>query len=176
MIRYFLNIWTAVLAIVITATSLRAERPELFLMTPERLAEIKTSVLVPGTTHYETYQVMKTRADSADPFSFPASNLSYQRAYFAANAGMVYLISEDPSYATLAYEILRDAENADGDADPVNEHTTTTDKVLSAANMIGAFSVAYNYCYDGWTQAQRDWVLGRIEAGLDTLRIVSPDV
>ena len=51
---------------------------------------------------------------------------------------------------------------------PAGEGTPSSGTGLARAQTIASFAMAYNWGYEGFTQAQRDWILERVNEGFDT--------
>ncbi len=136
-------------------------RPPLFLVDEDRLAEMQTLVTVPGTTHYEMFEAMKARVDAND---IPGTG-SYQRGYMAREATFLYLVTGDTDYLETAFSRLEEVFTV---SEPAGEGTPSSGTGLARAQTLASFAMAYNWGYDGFTQAQRDWILDRVNEGFDT--------
>jgi PKD repeat protein len=155
--RGFLSLLALMLLGILTAQA----RPPLFLLDEDRLAEIQTLVTVPGTTHYEMFEAVKARVEANN---IPGTG-SYQRGYMAREAAFLYLLTGNTAYLDTAFTRLQEVFTV---SQPAGEGTPSSGTGLARAQTIASFAMAYNWGYEGFTQAQRDWILERVNEGFDT--------
>ncbi len=147
--------------------------PRLYINT-DRLTKIKAAIQVNSSHHKLAFTELKARVDKKDYSIYGGENSGYQMSYLAREAAMMYLLTDDSQYATLAYQTLQKVyttENTEvrlpsGDAESVNG-VKGKDYGLSRAMMCLAFGIAYDWCYNGWTAEQRTWVKSKLTIALD---------
>ncbi|MFP4241940.1 MAG: hypothetical protein ACLFQB_11100 [Chitinispirillaceae bacterium] len=164
----------ALLITVFTAVALYAQsHPRLFISS-ERLSEIKSAIETDDSHHNLAFAQLKARVDQNDYSIYNETNTGYQMSYLAREAAMMYLLTDDETYSTIAYETLQKVYSSENDqvripsgsAESVNGKSGK-DYGLSRAMMCLGFAIAYDWCYSGWTQEQRDWVYGKLITALD---------
>ena len=144
---------------VLAVTTLQA-RPPLFLMDEARLTELKRLITVPGTTHYEAYRAMKARVDANEILGIS----SYERSHMAREASLMYLLTGDKGYLDIAYNRLKEIYTL---SLPEGESTPDSGKGLGRAQTLAGFAIAYNWGYDGFTEAQRNWIAEKANDAFD---------
>ncbi|MCC5807938.1 MAG: carboxypeptidase regulatory-like domain-containing protein [Opitutales bacterium] len=133
--------------------------PRLFA-TPERIGRARAGMEQPGSHHAGAVQAMKDRV--AGPLSvYRAGNHEDDPNSFfswrAREAALLYLITDDPDYAQIAFDALQGI-TSDG---------IVGSNGLRRAMVSTGFAFAYDWAANGWTQEQRDWVHGEMLRGLD---------
>ncbi len=133
-----------------------------------KIAEIKAAIQVDGSHHQQAFAAMKARVDQNDwriyDENLSDNNNNYARTWLAREASFLYQITNDPSYAQIAFQAL-EAVYTNPDFDNVN---LQSDKGLTRAMVGLGFAIAYDWAAKGWTPEQRAWVKGKIIEGLDT--------
>lgn len=152
----------------ISIFTLNAQEFPRLLVTPERIDEIKAAIQVPGSAHQEAFAAMKAEVDANGEFIVGGGNRvssiwNYGRSYVAMRAGLLYQLTGEQVYADLAYDALYAVHN---DPDPSNRLPNEGYGLARATVGLG-FAFAYDFCQDGWTQEQRNYVRGRIIEALD---------
>ncbi|MFP4013410.1 MAG: T9SS type A sorting domain-containing protein [Chitinispirillaceae bacterium] len=163
-----------VLISLLTALTLYAQSHPRLFVTPERVTEIKSAIQVEDSHHKLAFTQLKARVDQNDYSIYNDNNSGYKMSYLAREAAMMYLLTEEASYAAIAYETLQKVYSAENDevripsgsAESVNGKRGK-DYGLSRAMMCLGFAIAYDWCYSGWTQEQRNWVKGKLIKALD---------
>ncbi|MCC5806022.1 MAG: hypothetical protein JJU00_06800 [Opitutales bacterium] len=128
--------------------------------TAERLEAIRAAAAVPGSHHAEVVGAMRARADagaSAYRGGFHEDRADYLNAWYAREAALLYLVTDEQQYADKALEALQ-AISGGG--------ITHSNGLWRAAVTLG-FAFAYDWAKEGWSESDREWVRERIEAGLD---------
>ncbi len=162
MFRKFVTLgYLLFLSFNLSAQNSHSPRPPLFLMDGDRLTELQTLVTVPGTTHYEAFQAMKARVDAND---IPGIG-SYERGYMAREATLLYLLTGEASYLDIAYTRLQEIYSV---SVPAGQAAPDEGSGLGRAQTLASFAIAYNWGYDGFTQAQRDWIAQKANDGFDS--------
>ena len=156
--------WRAAVGAALLLSSFSAlARPPLFLVDDASVVALRARVAVPGSTHQEAFQALQARVDANQI----AGVTSYERGYLAREAAFAYLLTETPAYAQLAYDRLAEIYTI---SVPAGEAAPDTGSGLGRAQTIASFALAYNWAYAGWTEAQRAWVLDKVNRGLDQYR------
>ncbi|MDY6784898.1 MAG: Calx-beta domain-containing protein, partial [Cyanobacteriota bacterium] len=140
--------------------------PRLFL-DGTKIDELKAAIQVEGSHHQAAFQAMKARVDENDWRVYDENpndgNYNYARSWLAREASLLYLLTEDTSYAQIAYNALYDVEN---NPDPDNRVPDSGYGLARA--MVGmGFAIAYDWARAGWTQQQQDYVRSQITTALD---------
>lgn len=170
--NYFLHpgigkvLFLSVLACVCFTSNLHAQHPRLYV-TAERISELQEAIKVNGSHHQQVYNAMKARADQNDwrvyDENLSDGNYNYARSWLARELSMMYLLTKDASYAQQAYDALYAVHN---DPDPDNR-VPESGKGLARAMVGLGFAIAYDWCYDAWSNAQRNYIKGKIMKALD---------
>lgn len=155
------------LALLLLAATPAVDHPSL-LVDRTRMQAIAAAVQVPGSSHAEMFALLKADVDAKAASviaggSRTGTNWNYARAALATEAGMLYAITGTQSYATIAYDALAAVHS---DPDPGGNLPESGVGLRRATVGIG-FALAYDLCHDGWTQAQRDHVRGKMILALD---------
>lgn len=140
------------------------------LLSPERLAEIRDAVEVPGSSHAEMLLSLQNEVDAnfaevidGGTRSLPGRN--YARGFLAKRAAMLYAVTEDTDYAEIAFNALEAMY-----VDPLGGNVLPDGlggKGLERATVGKAFAVAYDLAYHGWSEAQRNFVRDKMLSSLD---------
>lgn len=146
--------------LALAVSSLAAARPPLFLLDTARLEALRAAVAVPGTTHHDAFQALRSRVDAND---IPGNNTG-DRTDFAREAALAYLITGQTSYAQAAYQRLEEVYTV---SMPAGQGGPIAGQGLDRAQGIANFSMAYNWAYDAWTPEQRAWILDKLNEALD---------
>ena len=128
--------------------------------TAERLEAIRGAAAVPGSHHAEAVAAMRARADAgaaAYRGGFHEDRTDYLNAWWAREAALLYLVTDEPQYADKALQALH-AISGGG--------ITHSNGLWRAAVTLG-FAFAYDWAKEGWSESDRAWVRERIDAGLD---------
>lgn len=137
------------------------EKHPRLILTPSQVGALRQAVEQPGAHHRRVLAAMKQRVDiAAEDLAHGPRNLA--RATLAREAAVIYVITDDLRYATLAYEALRLI-----DQNPGERGLPDRGDGLSRAAAGLAFALCYDWCYNGWTILQRDAIRGRILDSLD---------
>lgn len=142
-----------------------AQRPPLFLLDSSRLEEIRSLVTIRDTPHFQAFEAMKTRIDPGNPLLVAGSYPNYKRAFYAREAAFLYLLTGEQLYADHAWQALDDIYNS---TDPEGIRRPDNGSGLNRSQTLSSFAIAWNWAYEGWTQSQRDGVMGKILSGLET--------
>jgi len=145
------------------------------LATPARLAVIREAVSVPGSHHEAVFSLMRERVESGDWNDYDLSDVgivdrpAYSRAFKALEASLTYLITQDQSYADIAYQSLRLIYD-----DPGEDVILPDDGYgLGRANTGMSFALCYDWCYNAWSGEQRNWISGKIKSAINAWPSVS---
>ena len=133
--------------------------PRLFA-TPERIGRARAGMEPPGSHHAGAIQAMKDRVTGPLSAYRPGSHEDDPNSFYswrAREAALLYLITDDPDYAQIAFEALQGI-TSDG---------IVGSNGLRRAMVSTGFAFAYDWAANGWTQEQRDWVYGEMLRGLD---------
>ncbi|MCC5789963.1 MAG: PKD domain-containing protein [Opitutales bacterium] len=154
--------------LMVMGATVQADTYPRLLIDADRLQDIRDAVDVPGSTHAEILAVMQADVDATADYIIGGSgrtgnNWNYARNFLARKAAMVYAVTEDPQYAQIAYDALYAVHNDPDPAYIVPEEG----KGLERATVGKGFAIAYDLCYNGWTQQQRDYIRGKINVALD---------
>lgn len=117
------------------------------LITPQRLAEIRTQIAIEGSSHQLAYQAMKVRVEQDDPVeAYFGRNRSYAPGYQAREAAFLSLLSEDAAqkkrYADKAHKMLMGGAKG----------SRTLGRSMYARNL----ALAYDWAWPAWTPQQRE--------------------
>ncbi|MDY7013385.1 MAG: Calx-beta domain-containing protein, partial [Cyanobacteriota bacterium] len=157
-------------AFAITQTSppaiAQSPSPRLFLDTA-KIDELKAAIEVEGSHHQATFQAIKARVDQNDWRVYDENpndgNHNYARSWLAREAALMYLLTDDTSYAQIAYDTLYDVHN---NPDPDNRLPESGYGLARA--MVGmGFAIAYDWAKTGWTQQQQDYIRSQMTVALD---------
>jgi len=129
--------------------------PRLFV-TPERVAEIREQVLVPGSHHALAFAALKDRVDNNR--AAPGDSGSYLNSYRAREAAMMVLLTEDP---VPAREYAQASFDAFAQCDPLGGSG-----LARGMNSIG-MGIAFDWCHNFWTDEQRVQTRQKILEALD---------
>lgn len=140
------------------------------LISPARLTEIQQAVTVSGSSHEQMLQILAADVDANHVDIIAGGNRrlpgrNYARGDLAQKAAMVYAVSGNTSYADIAFDALEAMYT-----DPLGGNVRPdglNGKGLERANVGKAYAVSYDLAYNGWSQAQRDYVRGKIIASLN---------
>ncbi len=156
-------------ALVFWVPSARSKTHPSLLATTARMHAIREAVSVPGSHHEAVFAVMKQRVESGNwtDYDLDAVGIidrpAYSRAFKALEAALTYQITLDESYADIAYKSLRLIYD-----DPGQELITPDAGYgLGRANTGMSFAFCYDWCYNAWDEQQRNWVSGKIRAGIN---------
>jgi PKD repeat protein len=138
------------------------------LVDQDRIDAIAQAVQVSGSTHQQAFAAMQAEVDANGASIIGGGDRistiwNYGRSFLAMRASLLYAITGDASYAQIAYDALWAVHN---DPDPSNRLPNAGYGLARATTGIG-FSIAYDLAYDGWSEAQRNYVRGRIIEALD---------
>ncbi|MEM9328437.1 MAG: Ig-like domain-containing protein, partial [Bacteroidota bacterium] len=143
-----------------------AQHPRLFL-DATRITELQTAIAVPGSHHKEVYDAIKARVDQNDWLVYDENtsdgNWNYARSWLAREAALMYLLTNNATYAQYAYDALYDVHN---DIDPDGRIPESGYGLRRAAIGVG-FAIAYDWCYNAWSTTQRDYIYDKIDQTLD---------
>lgn len=139
-----------------------ADHPRIFL-DADRVKAIRKAIQVDGSTHQLAWKSLKRDVDSGKGWWDPKSkNWNYGRSYLAQAAAFCYLISGEEKYADLAFQTLEDVHKK---PDP-DRRLPERGYGLSRATVGAGFAVAYDWCYDAWSDKQRQYVMDKIQTAL----------
>ncbi len=132
----------------------------LFLLTPQRLEEIRRQAQREGSPAAEMVQGMRTRIEQGWEEGyrpgFGPGRRTYQSSWLAREAAMMFQVTGDRRYVAAAMRELREGvENA------------THSRGLNNAFHSVAFGLVYAWCRDAMSEADRRWIEQRITEGLD---------
>lgn len=137
--------------------------PRLFI-NATRLNQIKSAILVPGSHHQQAFLAMKARVDQNNWQAYKWSQRNTGRSHLAREASFMYLLTDDPKYAQIAYQALFDIHNNSDPSEPIPE--SGSDGLRRA--LIGEnFAIAYDWAYKGWTDLQRNYIKNKIDLALN---------
>ncbi len=171
---YFMKIFASVMALMLVGMALPAAawagqgdggHPYLFF-SDEKLERIRGEVRRPGSFHAEAFAALKARVDGGDleVFGKTEDNWNYARSYLAQAAAFIYKVSGERRYAELAWDTLKAVHE---DPDPDGRLPESGAHLLSRATVGLGFAIAYDWCRDAWTAAQREYILERLKVALD---------
>ncbi|MCC5829930.1 MAG: hypothetical protein JJU36_10835 [Phycisphaeraceae bacterium] len=149
-----------VLLLIVTSVIPAFAAEATFLLTPERLAEIRRQAERRGSPAAEMIEGMRTRIEQGweDGYrpGFGPGRRTYQSSWLAREAAMMYQITGDRRYVAAAVRELREGvQNA------------THSRGLNNAFHSVAFGLVYAWCKDAMSAEDRRWVEQRITEGLD---------
>ncbi|MBD3316837.1 MAG: hypothetical protein GF344_13705 [Chitinivibrionales bacterium] len=146
---FLVSMLFAILLMRVRANALDELHPRLFV-DEWTIASIRENIEIPGSHHQEAYDALKARVDRWDPTVYDTV-FGYHEATLAKEAAFMFLITEESSYAELAYDMLQQVA--------LNPAISPFDarKALARAMTGLSFALAYDWCYEGWTPAQREW-------------------
>ena len=138
------------------ALSLPAQEHPRGLITPAELVEVRARLDRPPYRGW-----LAQLRDSAEALpARPAAGLSlYDRAFRAGELATLYLLSGEPGWATQAYTWLETVFTDSLYADPGGFG-------LTRALAVQQVAIVYDFCYAGWTAAQRQQVNAALFAGM----------
>jgi ribosomal protein L35AE/L33A len=150
--------------------------PRLFLDAAQ-LSETRAAIAVTGSHHQTAFEAIKARVDPLVNLGRPLAqndlwayeenlndgNWNYARAWLAREASFLYLITGNQSYSQLAFDALYAIHD---DPDPDGRLPESGYGLARAATGMG-FALAYDWAASGWTQAQQDYIRGKIQTSLD---------
>ena len=150
---------------LICSLSEAANSPRI-LLTEERLTRIQRGLDDPASHYAQAFEVLRQRVESEDIERFGATenNWNYARSYLAQAAAFCYQVTGDAEYADIAYRTLRDVHDA---PDPDARLPESGAHGLSRATVGLGFALAYDWCYEGWEEHQRQYILERVEAAFE---------
>jgi len=138
-------------------------QPRLFL-NATRINQIKSAILVSGSHHQQAFLAMKARVDQNNWQVYKWSGRNTGRSHLAREASFMYLLTDDPKYAQIAYQALYDIHNNSDPSEPIPE--SGSDGLRRA--LIGEnFAIAYDWAYKGWTDLQRNYIKNKIDFALN---------
>jgi hypothetical protein len=155
-----------------TATTANALHRRLWI-TPAQVTALKSAIMVAGSHHKAAFDAMKARVDQNNWQIYDENtadgNWNYARGWLAREAAMMYLLTDNASYATIAYNAL---ESMYTNPDPDNRlpdggYNDNSNTDLSRASTGLAYAVVYDWAYAGMTQPQRDFVRSKLSSALD---------
>ena len=167
---YLRSLLSSVVFCVLCSGSLAGQTFPHLLISAERLEEIRQAADVPGSSHAAMLALLQATvdanaADIIDGGNRGLPSRNYARGHLAVRAAMVYAVTEDPAYATIAYDALEVMYT-----DPLSGNVLPDGvggKGLERAGVGRSFAMAYDLAYNGWTEAQRAFVRGKIQSSLD---------
>jgi hypothetical protein len=142
------------------------EHPRLFV-TAKKLAAIRKAAAADKTGHHHrAIAALKARVDSGDPTKAYRDHISdYTYSYFAREAALMSQLSTSDAakkkYADLAYKTIEAIWEK-----PLKRRPETG-YGLSRAMMSLGVGIAYDWCYNQWSDQQRSYVEGKINKALD---------
>ncbi len=160
------------------------QHPRLFC-DAARVDAIRAAAAVDGSHHARALALLRDRVDASistpdDPttdtvegetdlsaygWSAGSSNWGYPRSYFAREAAFLCRYAATPSeaaaYARKAYDALRAVYDG-----PHIDRKPDAGYGLSRAMMCLGFGLAYDWCHAQWSEAERDWVRGKLVSAL----------
>jgi len=142
------------------------QHPRLFLK-PDKVAEIRDAIAKKGSHHAEVFDALKEYVDTKgrQPHDPASKNWNYDRAYMARSAACLHVITGEKKYAALAFDVLKDVhDKPDPDRRLPDEVKTYG---LAKATVGEGFALAYDWCYNAWSQDQREYVRDVLKRSLD---------
>lgn len=133
-----------------------AAHPRLFV-TADRIAQVREAIRQPGH-HAAAFAQMRARLERGEEAYTGRSG--YRRSALAREAAFAWQVTREVRYATLAYATLMASRTLDDDQ-PDKGYG------LSRAMMAVGYALAYDWCFDGWTEQQRADVLAVLLAAAD---------
>ena len=142
---------------------------------------LKTAITVNNSHHQQAYNAMKARVDQSLSLLPNAvnwqvydenttdGNYNYARSYLAREASLMYLLTDNVNYAQVAYkacELIYTSPDPDNRL-PDGGYNNGSNYDLSRATVGFGFAVAYDWAYNGLTQAQRDFLRSKIVSALN---------
>jgi hypothetical protein len=158
--------------ILLCSQHLFGQAPRLFL-TDNKIDSLKEAVKQEGTHHSQLYQMMKERVDEGDLDAYGSDKNNYRRSYQAVENALVYLLTEDTLYAQQAFALLTEMYTSGDEGTPTIPDTgnyetkTTGSKALTYAFPSMAYGICYDWARSGWSEAQTDTVMEKMQRGLD---------
>src|SRR6056297_3288693 len=154
--------------------NLMSQDPRIIL-TPERITDLKAKISVAGTHHNELFKAIRTRVNKNDVYEYGTfSSMNYARSFYAVECALLYRLTDSSYYAQKAYNLLEEMYTSGEAGTPTIPELGSYPPSPQAGSkaLTYAFpSVAYGLCYDwarnDWSQAQKDYVIDSIKAGLD---------
>ncbi len=131
-------------------------RPRLFL---GRLSPAERRALPSASPHHEAaWRDLLARVHTGlDAYQ---GRPGYRRSALAREAAFAYQLSGDKAFAELAFATLRESRAVDDDQPDRNYS-------LSRAMMSVGYALAYDWCRDAWSDAQRAEILAVMKAAAD---------
>jgi len=151
---------------MLSLTASAEEHPRLFL-TPPKVAEIRKAIQTKDSHHAQAFGALKSWVDARgrQPHDPASKNWNYERAWMARGAALVHVITGEKKYADLAFDVLKDVhDKPDPDRRMPDELKTYG---LAKATVGEGFALAYDWCYNIWSQDQRDYVKNVLKRSLD---------
>lgn len=149
------------LALVLAGVS-AADHPRL-LLPQGRLEAIKQAITVKGSPHQLAFAELakKVKAGDLKAWGWSEKNPHYSRAYLAGSAAFLHLVSGEKAWAEQAFAVLKSIEDSkEGGAD------AATGYGLARATVGVGYALAYDWCFATWSDAQRAYVRGKLDAAL----------
>lgn len=150
-----------------------AQNPTMFL-TPEKVANLKTLIVVDGSHHKRLFDEIKKRCDNNDINGFGTEPPNYLRSFMAVQNALVYLLTDDNKYSTQAYNALTQMYSSGEEGTPTipdlgtwPPNATPGSKALTYVFPGMAYSICHNWLKDSWSTEQQSYILDSLKAGLD---------
>lgn len=146
----------AVASPVVRGTPPSPAHPRLFLSEPAA-EELRIGIST-SEHHREAFRLLRVRLDQG--VSAYDGRTGYRRSALAREAALAYRITQDRSFAELAYATLIASRAADEDQ-PDRGYG------LSRAMMCLGYAIAYDWCWTAWNDHQRAEILGILRAAAE---------
>ncbi|MFP4106917.1 MAG: hypothetical protein ACLFVU_12615, partial [Phycisphaerae bacterium] len=156
----------AVLSAVLlsTAVSLAEEvsHPRLFL-TEKKVQSLRKAIEVKGSHHQRAYAALKARVDGHIAEKDMYGGSKYWPSYVAREAALLSVIGPEKDrkkYATLACDVWRYVYGKGHKVSPVRGSG------LAKGMMSLGLGLSYDWCYNTWTDEQREYVQKKVDEAL----------
>lgn len=150
----------------LASTVVAEQHPRLFLQ-PDKVAELKKAIRVKESHHAEAFGALKSWVDTKGrtPHDPSTKNWNYERAYMARGAALVHVLTGEEKYSELAFQVLKDVHD---DPDPDRRLPDQLKTYGLAKATVGeGFALAYDWCYNSWTEEQRESIKAVLIRSLD---------
>ncbi len=127
-----------------------------------KLVELQKRVLDPTSVQSHAFEALKARAVQFDPNVYEGRNYGY--SFMAREAALAYLLTSDTAWSNLAFNALQKLYNY-----KIESSIKLPDSGygLGRATVGLGFAVAYDFCYNGWSLTQKQWVKSIIVKSLN---------
>lgn len=149
-----------------------SQSPRLFI-TNDKLLRLKEAILVENSHHQQLLEQIKARVDENDLSIYGSDRSNYNRSYQAVENALIYLITEDTTYAGKAWHILSEMYTSMDEGTPTipdlgnYETKTPGSKALTYAFPGMAYAICYDWARQGWNSDQTKFVRDSIMEGLN---------